>query len=255
MVVSDEREARDISQRRTQLKREKEIRRGFGNATLENIFEQIKDGQIKELRLVIKADVDGSAEVLAETLSKIATDEVRTSIIRKGVGAVNESDVLLALASNAIIIAFNVTPDGRARAAAVREKVDIKQYNIIYEVESDIKKALEGMLSPELKEEFAGLAEVREIFKVPRVGSIAGSFVKEGYVNKNDTVHVVREGRIIHTSKLSSLKRFKDDVKEVQTGYECGIGVENFNDIKVGDNIEMYKIVEHAKKLDLKEEN
>ncbi|MFH2035085.1 MAG: translation initiation factor IF-2 [Candidatus Zixiibacteriota bacterium] len=255
IVVSDEREARDISQRRTQLKREQDIRRGYGHATLENIYAQIKDGQIKELRLVIKADVDGSAEVLAETLGKIATEEVRTSILRKGVGAVNESDVLLAVASNAIIIAFNVTPDGRARAAAVREKVEIKQYNIIYDVENDVRKALEGMLSPELTEEFAGLAEIRQIFKVPRIGTIAGCFVKEGTITKSDVAHVVREGRIIHTGKLSSLKRFKDDAREVQNGYECGIGIENFNDVKVGDNIEMYKIIEHAKKLDLKENN
>ncbi len=250
MVARDDQEAREISQRRSQVKREQEIRRGYGRATLENIYEQIKEGQIKELRLVIKADVDGSAEVLSETLGKIATEEVRTSIIHKGVGAISESDVLLAAASNAIIIGFNVSPDGRARETAAREKVDIKQYSIIYEVEGDIRKALEGMLSPEISEEFAGLAEVRQVFKVPKIGSIAGCFVKEGAVNRNDKVHIVRDGRIIHTGSLSSLKRFKDDVREVSEGYECGIGIEDYNDIKVGDTIEVFKLVETAKKIE-----
>jgi len=187
--------------------------------------------------------------VLAETLGKIVTDEVRTVIIHKGVGAINESDVLLAAASNAIIIGFNVSPDGRAREAAIREKVEIKQYNIIYEVESDIKKALEGMLAPDISEEFVGAAEVRQIFKVPKIGVIAGCFVKEGTIHRTDKVHVVRDGRIIHTGNLSSLKRFKDDVREVASGYECGISVENYNDIKIGDSIEVYKLVETARKL------
>lgn len=255
IVVKDDQEAREISQKRTQLKREQEIRRGHGRATLEKIYEQIKEGQIKELRLVIKGDVDGSAQVLSETLGKIATDEVRTLIIHKGVGAVNESDVLLAAASNAIIIAFNVSPDGRAREAAVREKVDIKQYSIIYDVENDIRKALEGMLSPEISEEFVGMAEVRQVFRVPRVGAIAGCFIKEGLVRRTDKVHVVRDGRIIHKGELSSLKRFKDDVREVAEGFECGMGIEGFNDIKVGDELELYKIIETAKKLSLKGES
>jgi translation initiation factor IF-2 len=250
MVVQDDQEAREISLKRGQLKREHEIRRGFGRATLDKIYEQIKDGQIKELRLVIKADVNGSAEVLSETLSKIEAEGVRTSVIHKGVGAINESDVLLAAASNAIIIGFNVTPDGRAREAAGREKVDIRQYNIIYEVESDVRKALEGMLAPEISEEFVGLAEIRQIFRVPKVGIIAGCFIKEGIIHRSDKVHIVRDGRIIHTGNLSSLKRFKDDVREVAGGYECGIGIENFNDIKVGDTIEVYKLVEIARKLD-----
>ncbi len=249
MVVNDDQEAREIASKRMQLKREHEIRRGYGHATLEKIYEQIKDGQVKELRLVIKADVDGSAEVLADTLGKIATDEVRTLVIHKGVGAVSESDVLLAAASDAIIIGFNTSVESRARETAAREKVDIRQYNIIYEVESDVRKALEGMLSPEVKEEYSGVAEVRQIFRVPKVGVVAGCFVKEGTIHRTDSVHVVRDGRIIYTGKLNSLKRFKDDAKEVASGFECGMGIENFNDIKVGDKIEVFRLVETARKL------
>lgn len=250
MVVADDQEAREISVKRMQLKREQEIRRGYGHATLEGIYAQIKDGQIKELRLIIKADVDGSAEVLAETLSKIATEEARTIIIHKGVGAISESDVLLAAASNAIIIGFNVSPDMRARETAAREKVDIKQYDIIYNVENDVRKALEGMLAPEVSEEFAGMAEVRQVFKVPKVGTIAGCFVKDGTIRRADRAHIVRDGRVVFTGALSSLRRFKDDAREVASGYECGIAIENFNDIKVGDAIEVYHLVETARKLE-----
>ena len=250
MVMRDDQEAREISTKRSQIKREQEIRRGFGRATLEKIYEQIKDGQVKELRLVIKADVDGSAEVLSETLGKIATDEVRTLVIHKGVGGITESDVLLAAASDAIIIGFNVRPDGRARELAAKETVDIRQYNVIYEVENDVRKALEGMLSPEVKEEYAGVAEVRQVFRVPKIGTIAGCFVKEGAIHRSDKVHVVRDGRIVYTGNLHSLRRFKDDAREVASGYECGIGIEDFQDIKVGDTIEVFKLVETARKLE-----
>jgi len=250
MVMRDDQEAREISTKRTQIKREQEIRRGFGRATLEQIYEQIKDGQVKELRLVIKADVDGSAEVLSETLSKIATDEVRTLVIHKGVGGISESDVLLATASDAIIIGFNVRPDGRARELASKESVDIRQYSVIYDVENDIRKALEGMLSPEVKEEYAGVAEIRQVFRVPKIGTIAGCFVKEGTIHRSDKVHVVRDGRIVYTGNMHSLKRFKDDAREVASGYECGIGIEDFQDIKVGDTIEVFKLVETARKLE-----
>ncbi len=250
MVVRDDQEAREISLKRMQVKREQEIRRGFGRATLEGIYEQIREGRLKELRLIIKADVDGSAEVLSETLSKISSVEARTIIIHKGVGAISESDVLLAAASNAIIIGFNVSPDGRARETAAREKIDIKQYSIIYDVENAVRKALEGLLSPDIKEEFGGVAEVREIFKVPKVGTVAGCIVKDGIVRRTDKVHIVRDGRVIYTGNLSSLKRFKDDAREVQSGYECGIAVENYNDIKIGDAIEVFHLVETAKKLE-----
>jgi translation initiation factor IF-2 len=250
MVVKDDHEARQIAIRRMQIKREHDMRRGFGPATLENIYEQIKEGQMKELRLIIKADVDGSAEVLSETLGRIATEEVRTAIIRKGVGAVTESDILLAATSGAVVIGFNVRPDTRARETAAREKVDVKFYDIIYEVEEDVRKALEGMLSPEIQESVVGLAEIRQVFKVPRVGAIAGCFVKDGVINRSDKVRIIRDGRVIFTGSMSSLKRFKDDVREVSNGYECGIGVEDFNDIKVGDSIETFKIVETARKLE-----
>lgn len=250
MVVKDDQEARQISTKRAQIKREYEIRRGYGRATLENIYAQIKDGQIKELRLIIKADVDGSAEVLSDTLGKIGTDEVRTTILHKGVGAVTESDVLLAATSGAIIIGFNVTPDARAREMAAKEKVDIRKYDIIYEVESDVRSALEGMLAPEKKEVFCGLAEVRQVFKVPRIGAVAGCFVREGTIKRINSVHITREGIIIHTGELVSLRRFKDDVGDVASGYECGIGIENYNDIKVGDLIEAFEIEEIARKLE-----
>jgi len=250
MAVQDDQEAREISLKRMQVKREQDIRRGYGRPTLEGIYAQIKDGQMKELRLVIKADVDGSAEALSEILAKIATDEARTVIIHKGVGAINESDVLLAAVSNAIVIGFSVSPDSRARETAAREKVDIRQYDIIYEVEDDIRKALEGMLSPVIKEEFSGMAEVREIFKAPKVGTVAGCFVKDGAIKRTDKVHIVRDGRIIFTGALSSLRRFRDNVREVQNGYECGLAVENYNDVKVGDHIEVYHLVETAKKLE-----
>jgi len=250
MVVQDDQEARQIAQKRMQVKREHDIRRGFGPATLENIYAQIKEGQVRELRLIIKADVDGSAEVLSETLAKIATEEVRTVIIHKGVGGITESDVLLATTSGAIIIGFNVRPDGRARETANREKVDIRMYSIIYEVENDVRKALEGMLSPDVTEKLVGVAEVRQVFRVPKIGVIAGCFVKEGAVHRSDKAHIVRDGRVIHTGALSSLRRFKDDAREVASGFECGIGLENFNDIKVGDSIEAFTLVETARKLE-----
>lgn len=250
MIVRDDQEARRISFKRMQVKREHEMRRGFGRATLENIYDQIKEGQMKELRLIIKADVDGSAEVLAETLGKIGTDEVKTTIIHKGVGGITEYDVLLAATSGAIIIGFNVAPDARARETANREKVDVRRYSIIYEVEDDVRKALEGLLSPEVKETFTGTAEIREIFRVPKVGTIAGCIVKEGTIHRSDKVNIIRDGRIIHTGSLSSLKRFKDDVREISSGFECGIGIENYNDIKVGDTIEVFQVVEVARKLE-----
>ncbi len=250
MVVSGDQEARYISTKRMQVKREHDIRRAATPATLENIYEQIKEGQIKELRLIIKADVDGSAEVLSETLSKIATDEVRTVVLHKGVGGITESDVLLAATSGAIIIGFNVRPDSRARETANREKVDIRLYSIIYDVDEDIRKALEGMLAPDVKEKVQGMAEIRQTFKVPKIGTIAGCFVKEGTIHRTDKAHVIRDGRVVHTGSLCSLKRFKDDAREVSSGFECGIGIENYNDLKVGDLIESFTMVEQARKLE-----
>ena len=249
LVVKDDQEAREITAKRGQIKREYDARRPQGGVTLERVFDQIREGQIQELRLIIKGDVDGSVEVLSDTLGKIETDEVKTRIIRRGVGAVTESDVLLAAASDAIIIGFQVGPDSRARELANSEKVDIRRYDIIYEAENDVKKALEGMLAPTLTEKFAGLAEVRETFRVPKAGVIAGSYVKEGRITRSDRVRLTRDGKVIYTGTISSLRRFKEDAREVKEGFECGIGLENYNDIKVGDLIEAVQVVETARTL------
>ena len=249
LVVKDDQEARDITAKRGQIKREYDARRPQGGITLERVLEQIREGQIQDLRLIIKGDVDGSVEVLSDTLGKIETSEVKTNIIRRGVGAVTESDVLLAAASGAIIIGFQVTPDARARELAAKEKVDIRHYDIIYEAEDDVKKALEGMLAPTVSERFAGLAEVRQTFRVPKIGVIAGSYVKEGRITRSDRVRLTRDGKVIYTGTISSLRRFKDDAREVKEGFECGIGLENYNDIKVGDLIEAVEVVETARTL------
>ncbi|MDX9856949.1 MAG: translation initiation factor IF-2 [candidate division Zixibacteria bacterium] len=249
LVVHDDQEAREITLRRSQIKREYEHRRPQGAVTLEKVFDQIREGQIRELRLIIKGDVDGSVEVLSDTLGKIATDEVKTHIIRSGVGAVTESDVLLAAASDAVIIGFQVAPDTRARELARTEKVDIRQYSIIYEAESDIRKALEGLLSPTVSENLVGSAEVRNTFRVPKVGLIAGCYVKEGRINRKDRIKLVRDGKIVYSGSIGSLRRFKDDAREVKEGYECGIGIENFQDVKLGDVIEAYELVETARTL------
>jgi translation initiation factor IF-2 len=249
LIVKDDQEAREITARRGQVKREYDARRPQGAISLEQVFNRIKEGQIKEVRLIIKADVDGSAEVLADTLGKIETSEVKTSIIRRGVGAITESDVLLAAASDAIIIGFQVSPDPRARELAAQEKVDIRRYEVIYEAENDVKKALEGLLSPTLTEQFVGLAEVREIFKVPKAGVVAGCYVREGRVSRKDRVRLTRDGKQVYAGNISSLRRFKDDTREVKEGFECGIGIENYNDIKVGDLIEALEVVETARTL------
>ncbi len=249
MAMENDQEAKEISTRRSQVKREQDQRRPMGAITLDKVFDRIKEGQIKEVRLIIKGDVQGSVEVLSDTLGKIETDEVKTTIIRGGAGAVTESDVLLASASDAIIIAFQVSVDPRARETAKTEKVDIRSYDIIYEAENDVKKALEGLLSPEVSEEFAGMAEVRDTFRVPKIGVIAGSYVKEGRVTRTDKVRLIRDGRVIYEGTIKSLRRFKDDAREVKEGYECGIGLENFDDIKVGDQIEALQIVETARTL------
>lgn len=249
MVVENDQEAKEIVVKRGQIKREHDVRRTHGRVTLDKIFDRIKEGQIKELKLIIKADVDGSVEVLSDTLDKIQTDEVKTSIIHRGVGAITESDVLLAAASDAIIIGFQVSPDARAREVAKTENVDVRLYDVIYEAEQDVKKALEGLLSPTVREEFAGMAEVRNTFKVPKAGTIAGCYVKEGRAHRNDPIRLIRDGKVIYRGKVSSLKRFKDDAREVKEGFECGIGIENYDDVKVGDQIEFLTVVEEARTL------
>ncbi len=248
--VENEQEAREITLKRDQLKREQESRMVAAPVSLDKVFDRIQEGQIKEVRLIIKGDVDGSVEVLSDTLGKIATSEVKTTIIRQGVGGITESDVLLAAASEAIIIGFHVAPDSRAREIARQEKVDIRLYDIIYEAESDVRKALEGLLSPDVTEEMVGEAEVRQTFRVPKIGVIAGCYVVSGHFKRSHRVRLLRDGTVVYAGNLESLKRFKDDVKEVKEGFECGIGIENFNDIKVGDRIEALEVVETARTLE-----
>ncbi|MCK4460376.1 MAG: translation initiation factor IF-2, partial [candidate division Zixibacteria bacterium] len=249
IVVKNDQEAKDISVKRSQVRREQEVRLTHGRITLDKVFDRIKEGQIKEVRLILKGDVDGSVEVLSDTLGRIASDEVKAKIIHRGVGAITESDVLLAAASDAIIIGFQVTPDSRARDMVRREQVDVRLYDVIYEVEEDVRKALEGLLAPTISENFVGSAEVRNLFKVPKVGVIAGSYVKEGRINRQDSIRIIRDGKKVFSGQLVSLKRFKDDTREVREGFECGIGIENFNDLKVGDVIEAYEVVQTARTL------
>jgi translation initiation factor IF-2 len=249
LVTKTEAEAREISAKRIRLKREQDLRQ-VKRFTLTDIYQQIEEGKVKDLNLVIKGDVDGSVEALSDTLEKISTPEVRVRVIHKGVGSINESDVLLAAASQAIVIGFHVRPDLRAREVASREKVDMRLYEVIYEVESDIKKALEGLLEPEISETISGTAEVKDVFKIPKVGQIAGCSVKEGIIKRGDKVRVIREGVVAYNGTIFSLKRFKDDVREVSSGLECGIKIEDYNDIKIGDIIEAYQVTELSRKLE-----
>ncbi len=249
LIVPSESSAREITSKRLQIKREYDYRRPRGHTTLENIFSRIQDEKIKELPVLIKGDVDGSVEVLAETLSSIEHAEVRVKIIHKGVGGITESDILLAATSGAIIIGFHVGPTPRAREVAAKEQVDIRSYSVIYEVEDDVRKALEGLLAPAFEERHLGMAEVREVFKAPKIGLIAGCHVKDGIIKRVNKVHLMRDGTKVYTGVIDSLRRFKDDVREVQTGFECGIHIENYNDVKVGDTIETFEIIEVARTL------
>ncbi len=248
IVVDSDRVARDISLRRQQLKREQDFRQ-IHLTTLDDISLQIKEGQVKELAVIVKGDVDGSVEALADSLMKISHKEVKLNVIHSGVGMISESDIMLAAASGAVIIGFRVRPNLNARRLAEKEKVDIRTYNIIYDAIDDVHKALEGMLSPEKKEEIVATIDVREVFKVPKIGNIAGCIVQDGKITRNNRVRLIRDGIQVFEGTISSLKRFKDDVREVDSGFECGIGFENFNDVKVGDTVEAFKIVESKRKL------
>ena len=249
LVVSDANEAREIAQKRQRLEREAQNRRSARGGTLEDISRALKEGAVTQLRIIIKADQGGPAEALADALAQLGTSEVRVDIVLRGVGQISESDVLLAKASGAIILGFHVRPDANARTAAEREGVDIRTYRIIYEAVEDVKNALEGLLKPEEKETILGDAEVIELFKVSRVGTIAGSMVRSGVITRTSKVRVIRDGVAVYTGNLASLKRFKDDAKEVKEGLECGIGIENFNDVKVGDRIEAYRMEEIKRTL------
>ncbi|MGB0279975.1 MAG: translation initiation factor IF-2, partial [Flavobacteriaceae bacterium] len=247
-VYSDEREAKQIATKRTQLVREQSVRTQR-HITLDEIGRRIALGDFKELNIILKGDVDGSVEALTDSFQKLSTEEIQVNIIHKGVGAITESDVLLASASDAIVIGFNVRPMGTARQLAEKEEIDIRSYSIIYDAINDLKDAMEGMLSPEFKEEITGNAEIRETFKISKIGTIAGCMVTDGKIIRNSGVRVIREGVVIHTGSLVSLKRFKDDVKEVTKGYDCGLQIKGFNDIKEGDVVEGYQEIAIKKKL------
>ncbi len=248
-VTKSEKIARQIGTKRQELKKLEEAR-NVKKITLDNLYEQIKEGEIQELKVIIKGDVHGSVEALQTALEKLSTDEVRLNVIHALAGAINESDVRLASTSNALIIGFHVRPTTNAQILADREKVEIKKYNVIYDAVDQIRKAMEGMLQPEVKEEVIGTAEVRDTFKVPKIGVIAGCYVVSGLVKRGLEAHLIREDVEIYKGKITSLKRFKEDAREVETGYECGIGIENYNDIKVGDVIEVIELKEYAKSLD-----
>jgi len=247
-VMEDEREAKDIASKRTQLQREQSVRTQR-HITLDEIGRRIALGDFKELNIILKGDVDGSVEALTDSFQKLSTEEIQVNIIHKGVGAITESDVLLASASDAIIIGFNVRPAGNARQVADKEEIDIRTYSIIYDAINDLKDAMEGMLSPEMKEEITGNAEIRETFKISKIGTIAGCMVTDGKIYRNSNIRLIRDGVVVYTGFLSSLKRFKDDVKEVSKGYDCGLQIKNYNDIKEGDVVEAFQEVAVKKKL------
>ncbi len=251
VVMADAAAAREIAQKRQRLEREAQHRRSGRVKTLEDFMAERAAGGAAALRLIIKADQGGPAEALADALAQLSTSEVKVEVVHRGVGAITESDVLLAKASGAIILGFHVRPDSNARAAAERERVEIRTYRVIYEAVEDVRAAMEGLLAPEKKEVVLGEAEVRQLFKIAKVGTVAGSFVRAGVIPRTARVRVIRNGVEVYDGVLASLKRFKDDVREVREGFECGIGIENFNDLKVGDLIEAYRIEEVARSLDV----
>ena len=247
-VFNDEREAKQIAAKRTQLQREQSVRTQK-HITLDEIGRRIALGDFKELNIILKGDVDGSVEALTDSFQKLSTDEIQVNIIHKAVGAITESDVLLASASEAIIIGFNVRPMGNARQIAEKEEIDIRMYSIIYDAINDLKDAMEGMLSPDFKEEITGSAEIRETFKISKIGTIAGCMVTNGKIYRSSKIRVIRDSVIIYTGELSSLKRFKDDAKEVSKGYDCGMQIKGYNDIHIGDVLEAFQEVAVKKKL------
>ena len=247
-VFEDEREAKQIASKRSQLQREQSVRTQK-TLTLDEIGRRIALGDFKELNIILKGDVDGSVEALTDSFQKLSTEEIQVNILHKGVGAITESDVLLASASDAIVIGFNVRPQGNARVVADKEEVDIRHYSIIYDAINDLKDAMEGMLSPDMKEEVTGNVEIREVYKISKIGNIAGCMVMSGKILRSSMIRIIREGIVVHSGTLEALKRFKDDVKEVAKGYDCGIQIKGYNDIKQGDVIEAYHEVAVKKKL------
>ncbi len=247
-IMESDREAKEIANKREQLQREQD-QRTHKHITLDEIGRRIAIGNFQELNIIVKGDVDGSIEALSDSLIKLSTEEIQVNIIHKAVGQIKEADIMLAAASNAIIVGFQVRPSLGARKLAEKEEIDIRLYSVIYDAIEEVKAAMEGMLSPDIKEEIMATVEIHEIFKITKVGTVAGCIVKEGKIHRNSRIRVIRDGIVVYTGELGSLKRFKEDVKEVASGYECGLNIENFNDIKVGDMIEAYQEVEVMKKL------
>jgi translation initiation factor IF-2 len=248
MVLNDERKAREIALFRQGKFRDVKLAKQQA-AKLENAFEQMAEGDVKSLALIIKADVQGSYEGLAHALGKLSTDEVRVNVVHSGVGGITESDVNLALASKAVVIGFNTRADVAARKLLETSGVQVRYYNIIYEAVDEVKAALSGMLAPEKKENILGLVDIRNVFKISKVGTVAGCFVLDGIVKRSSSIRLIRGGVVLHTGELDSLKRFKDDVREVKGGFECGLSLKNFNDIEVGDQLEVFEVVEVARSL------
>ncbi|MBL0225586.1 MAG: translation initiation factor IF-2 [Geobacteraceae bacterium] len=248
VAMKDEKQAKEIATLRQIKHREIELAK-HTKLSLEDLYKKIQSGEVKDLNVIVKGDVHGSIEAVGESLRKLSTDAVRLNVLHSAVGAVTETDVNLAAASNAIIIGFNVRPEVKAQGLAEKEGVDIRLYSIIYDAVEDVKKAMEGLLAPTLKEKFLGRAEIREVFSVPKIGNVAGSYILDGKMLRNAQIRLLRDNVVVHEGKLSSLRRIKDDVKEVASGYECGIGIENYNDIKIGDIIEAFEIEKFATKL------
>jgi translation initiation factor IF-2 len=247
-ALESEVEAREIANKRLQLQREQGLRTQK-HITLDEIGRRLAVGNFKELNIIVKGDVDGSIEALSDSLLKLSTEQIQVNIISKAVGQISESDVLPASASDAIIIGFQVRPSGSARKLAEAEQIDIRLYSIIYDAINEIKAAMEGMLAPTFEEKIVANVEIRETFKISKVGTIAGCMVLDGKINRNSKIRIIRDGVVIYTGELASLKRFKDDVKEVSAGYECGLNINNFNNIEVGDIVEAYENVEVKRKL------
>jgi translation initiation factor IF-2 len=242
VTLTDEAKARQIAEYRQSKQRESDLLK-TSKVSLEELYNQIKTGDVKELRLVLKADVHGSVEALTEAMTRMSNDEVKLNVIHGSVGGITESDVLLASASNAIVIGFNVRPEVKAASLAAQDGVDVRLYTIIYEVINDIRAAMEGLLEPTYKEQIQGRVEIREVFNISGVGAVAGCYVTDGKIQRGSLVRLLRDQRMVHDGKLASLKRFKDDVREVTAGYECGLGLEGYQDIKKGDTLEAYERV------------
>jgi translation initiation factor IF-2 len=248
IAVADEAKARQVAEHRRAKQRESELAT-TSKVSLEELYQQIQAGGVKSLKVVLKADVQGSVEAIRDALTRLSTDEVKLSVIHSSVGGINESDVLLAAASNAIVIGFNVRPESKASELAMREGVDIRLYNIIYEVVSDVRDALEGLLEPTLRERTVGKADVRQVFTIPSAGKVAGCFVTDGKIVRGGRARVIRDNVVVHEGKIGTLRRFKDDAREVVAGYECGLTLDSFPDVKEGDVVEAFEMEEVARHL------